>query len=138
MSFAELQTKFQAGIRNGDQSILASIRDLPGTDRATLFGLLLRLSASSRGIPSERLSNASQFPRRGSIRPPRRRLYRVHILTAVKCAVYGARVPDFMLGIPAWRTNRSAIDLAQFERALSNAFDAADAPIAAMESLQDT
>jgi hypothetical protein len=39
MSLADLQTKFQAGIRNGDQSILASIRDSPGTDRAKLFAV---------------------------------------------------------------------------------------------------
>jgi len=51
---------------------------------------------------------------------------------------YGTRLPDFMLEMPSWSTNRSAIDLARFERALSDAFDAADAPRAVMESLQGT
>jgi hypothetical protein len=50
---------------------------------------------------------------------------------------YGARLPDFMHETAPWRANRGAIDLARFERALSDAFDAADAPLSSIDALAD-
>ncbi len=138
MRLAELQTKFQAGIRNGDQSILGSIRDSQRTDRATLFAVYydayqLRLA--------EFLANDFPMLRNLLGEEAFGRLAEDYIESTPSrqpnARWYGTRLPDFMLEIPSWCTNRSAIDLARFERALSDAFDAADAPIAAMESLQD-
>ena len=139
MRLADLQMKFQAGIRNSDQSILASVRDSQRTDRATLFAVYydayrLRLAEflandfpMLRNLLGEEAFGrlAGDYIESTPSRQPNARWY-------------GTRLPDFMLEIPSWCTNRSAIDLARFERALSDAFDAADAPIAAMESLQDT
>jgi hypothetical protein len=50
---------------------------------------------------------------------------------------YGTRLPDFMQESPPWRRNQSAIDLARFERALSDAFDAPDAPISTIDALRE-
>jgi hypothetical protein len=46
-------------------------------------------------------------------------------------------LPDFMHETAPWRANRVAIDLARFERALSDAFDAADAPLSSIDALAD-
>lgn len=51
---------------------------------------------------------------------------------------YGARLPDTLAGDARWADRRDLIDLARFERALADAFDAADADIldaAALRSL---
>jgi hypothetical protein len=138
MKLAELQTRFQAGIVAGGQSILASIVDSRRTDRATLFAVYhdayrLRLA--------EFLSN--DFP-----------ILRVHIGEEAFARLvehyiestpsrhpnarwYGTRLPDFMQKTAPWRTNRRAIDLARFERALAEAFDAPDAPISTIDALRD-
>lgn len=139
MKLAELQTKFQAAIIEGDQAILTSIADSPRADRATLFAVYydayrLRLA--------EFLANDFPILRIHLGDETFGRLVEDYIEAAPSrqpnARWYGARLPDFMQETASWRTNRSAIDLARFERALSDAFDAADAPVAAIDSLRDT
>jgi len=48
---------------------------------------------------------------------------------------FSARAPEFMRENAKWRAKRRAIGVAQFERALTDAFDAADAPVASLEAL---
>lgn len=48
---------------------------------------------------------------------------------------YARGLPDFMEQSDGWRTNRGACDLARFERALADAFDAADAPTSTAQTL---
>lgn len=139
MRLAELQTKFQAGVLNGDQTILGSIKDSGRTDRATLFAVYhdayrLRLAEFL----------ASDFPmlRQYLGEETFGRLVEDYIESTPSrhrnARWYGTRLPDFMHEASAWRANQCAIALAQFERALSDAFDAAEAPIATIEPLQDT
>ena len=139
MSLAELQTKFQAGIIENDQTILTSIKDSLRTDRATLFAVYydayrLRLA--------EFLSNDFPILRLHLGDEAFGRLVEDYIESAPphqpNARWYGTRLPKFMCEAPQWRTNRRAIDLARFERALSNAFDAPDAPISTLDTLRNT
>jgi hypothetical protein len=139
MRLAELQTKFQAGILGSDQTILASIRKSRRTDRAALFAVYhdayrLRLAEFL----------AKDFPILRSYLGEEAfgRLVEDYIESTVSrqpnARWYSVRLPDFMRETPPWRVNESAIDLARFERALSDAFDAPDEPQATIESLRDT
>jgi hypothetical protein len=139
MRLAELQTVFQAGVLNGDETILDSIKDSQRTGRAALFAVYhdayrLRLAEFlANDFPILRLYLGEEAF--GSLvedyiesMPSRHRNARW----------YGGRLPEFMQETTAWRTNKNAMSLALFERALADAFDAADAPIAAIESLRST
>ena len=138
MKLAELQTRFQAGIVKGDDAILASIADSRKTDRATLFAVYhdayrLRLAEFlSTDFPVLRVylgEEAFELLARGYIESAPSR--------QPNARWYGTRLPDFMQKTAPWLTNRSAIDLARFERALSDAFDAADAPVSTIDALRD-
>ena len=50
---------------------------------------------------------------------------------------FGARLPEFLASAPRWREDAARRDLARFERALSDAFDAADAPTLGVEALHE-
>jgi hypothetical protein len=138
MKLAELQTRFQAGIVKGDNAILAAIADSRRTDRATLFAVYhdayrLRLA--------EFLSTDFPVLRAHLGEETFGLLVEDYIESAPSSQPnarwYGTRLPDFMQKTAPWRRNRSAIDLARFERALSDAFDAADAPISTIDALRD-
>jgi hypothetical protein len=137
MKLAELQTRFQAGIVKGDQTILASIADSRKTDRATLFAVYhdayrLRLA--------EFLANDYPVLRLHLGEVTFGRLVEHYIDSAPSrhpnARWYGTRLPDFMQETPPWRRNQSAIDLARFERALSDAFDAPDVPVSTIDALR--
>ena len=138
MTFSELQAKFQAGILENDGKILASIADPRKTDRTTSFAVYYD---AYRIRLAEFLSN--DFPMlRSYLRSDAfGRLVGDYILSAPSrqrnARWYGARLPEFMQRAARWRTKTAAIDLARFERALSNAFDAADAPIISVDALSD-
>lgn len=136
MTLAEVQSKFQAGILEDDRVVLASIADSHRTDRATLFSVYydayrLRLA--------EFLSNDYPILRTRLGDEAFGRLVEDYILSAPSrqrnARWYGARLPEFMQAAASWRTSRGAIDLARFERALSDAFDAADAPLISIDAL---
>lgn len=139
MRLAELQSKFQAGILGSDRTILASIKDSRRTNRATLFAVYYD---GYRFRLAEFLANDFPILRTHMGEEAFGRLVEDYIGSAPSrqpnARWYGVRLPDFMHEFPPWRTNQGAIDLARFERALSNAFDAADAPMATIESLRDT
>jgi hypothetical protein len=138
MKLAELQMRFQAGIVEGDNAILASIADSRRTDRATLFGVYhdayrLRLAEFlSHDFPVLRVhlgeETFGQLVEDYILSTPSRQ---------PNARWYGTHLPDFMQKTAPWRRNRSAIDLARFERALSDAFDAPDTPISTIDALRD-
>ena len=138
MTLAELQTKFQAGILENDRSVLASIANSRKTDRATLFAVYYD---AYRMRLAEFLSNDFPILRTCLGDEAFGRLVEDYILSAPSrqrnARWYGARLPDFMHETAPWRANRGAIDLARFERALSDAFDAADAPLSSIDALAD-
>jgi hypothetical protein len=138
MKLAELQTKFQAGIVEGDQTILASIGDSQKTDRATLFAVYYN---AYRSRLAEFLSNDFPILRDYLGEEAFGRLVEDFIEATPSrhpnARWYGTRLPHFMCKTAPWWRNRSAIDLALFERALSYAFDAPDAPTSTIDALRD-
>ncbi len=143
MKLAEIQARFQAGVLGDDErdraAILGSIKNSPRADKATLFAVYhdayrLRLA--------EFLSN--DFPALRAYLGDEAfgQLVEDYVLSAPSrqrnARWYGARLPDFMGETAPWREHRNAVDLARFERALSDAFDAADAPALAIDVLQNT
>jgi hypothetical protein len=138
MTLAELQTKFQAGILEDDPTVLTSIADSRKTDRATLFAVYYD---AYRMRLAEFLSNDFPILRIRLGDEVFGHLVEDYILSAPSrqrnARWYGTRLPDFMQESEPWRANREAIDLARFERALSDAFDAADAPVSSIDVLAD-
>ena len=136
MNLAELQTKFQDGIIEGEKTILTSVMDSRKTGRETLFAVYhdayrMRLAGF--------LSNDFPILRARLGDEAFGRLAEDYILSAPSrqrnARWYAARLPEFMSETTRWQTNRSAIDLARFERALSNAFDAADTSLSSIDAL---
>jgi hypothetical protein len=139
MRLAELQTRFQEGVVNGHRTIFASIKDSRRTDRAILFGVYYD---AYRSRLAEFLANDFPILRSHLGEEAFGQLCKDYIESTLSLQPnarwYGTRLPDFMRKTPSWRTNKTAIDLAAFERALSNAFDAPDLPQAGIDSLRDT
>jgi hypothetical protein len=138
MTLAELQNKFQAGILEDNQTVLPSIRDSRKTDRDSLFSIYydayrLRLAGF--------LSNEFPMLRAYLGEESFGRLVEDYIFSGPSrqrnARWYGARLPEFMQETAQWRATIEARDLARFERALSDAFDAADAPIISVDALSD-
>lgn len=140
MKLSEIQTTFQSAVLAGTEprraAILDSIGDGPRADRATLFDVYvdayrLRLADFvSNDFPVLRCHLGDEAFGRlvedyVSWAPSRQRNARW----------YASSLPDFMRETAPWRTSHSACDLAQFERALADAFDAPDAPALGLDAL---
>lgn len=136
MTLAELQSKFQAGILSEDQEVLARIADSRKTDRSTLFSVYQN---AYRLRLAEFLSNDYPALRTYLGDEAFGALVEDYILSAPSrnrnARWYGARLPDFMQGSDRFRENEEAVDLARFERALADVFDAADGPQLSVDAL---
>jgi hypothetical protein len=141
MTLSEIQSAFQAAVLAGGKAygtaILASVEDSSRTDRESLFSVYvdayrLRLTEFiSTDFPTLRLhlgddAFASLVEDYVTSMPSRQRNARW----------YASRLPEFMAATPPWRDDHAACDLARFERALADAFDAADAIVITIEALQ--
>ncbi len=142
MTLSEIQSAFQAAVLSGEKEhcagIINSVEDSARTDRKTLFNVYvdayrLRLTEfMSADFPILRLhlgddAFAPLVEDYVASAPSRQRNARW----------YASRLPEFMSATPPWRDDRAACDLARFERALADAFDAADALTIAIDALQD-
>ncbi|CAN2535234.1 hypothetical+protein [Methylocapsa aurea] len=139
MRLADLQAMFQAGVLAGAEDgarILESVKNSAQADRTTLFGVYVN---AYRARLAEFL--AADFP-------ALRALIGEEAFDALADAYIGAqpsrqrnarwyttRLPDFLRESAEWRDNARAIDLASFERALTDAFDAPDAEPLAIDAL---
>ena len=131
MKLSELQALFQAAVRSGragDELLGAIHESTRGARRETLFGVYrnayrVRLSEFlAEDFPALKVflgedDFASLSQDYIDARPPRRRNARW----------FTSELPDFMAASETWRAAARAISLALFERALTDAFDAADA-----------
>lgn len=137
MKLAELQAKFQAGILGHNQTVLASIRDSHGANRATLFAIYYD---SYRLRLAEFLSNDFPVLRNYLGEEMFGRLVEEYIESTPSrhrnARWYSTRLRDFMCETAPWQNSPNAIDLAQLEGALADVFDAADAPLVGVESLR--
>lgn len=139
MTLAELQAMFQAGVLAGHEDgapVLDCVKNSRRTDRTTLFGVYVNayrarlaefLVADYPGLRA--LLGEEEFDALAQdyidAEPSRRRNARW----------YTTRLPDFLRRSETWRDNARAIDLALFERALTDAFDAPDTPALRLDAL---
>lgn len=139
MSLAQLQEFIQSAIlaeQPPDRKALGAIRDSRRADRRDLFvvyheGYRRRLAEFiSNDYPTLREHLGDEYF--GALvedyigrTPSRDRNARW----------YASRLPDFMKSQDSWRHDRLACDLAQLERALLDAFDAADADAIGVDAL---
>jgi hypothetical protein len=140
VTLKDIQTKFQAAVMAGGQpegaDILVSIKDSARTNRAILFGVYvnayrLRLfEFMTIDYPALReLLGKEAFDA----------LIEAYVVAEPSrfrnARWFSTRLPDFMEASATWRTNARALSLARLERALTDAFDAADAEPLALEAL---
>jgi hypothetical protein len=139
MKLAELQALFQAGVLSGDEEgaeVLPAIKSSPQETRETLFGVYvdayrLRLDEFlNEDYPAlHALLGDDSFDALVedyiSANPPRHRNARW----------YTTALPDFMQASEQWKDQTPAISLARFERALTDAYDAAESDSLTIESL---
>ncbi|HEY8072310.1 MAG TPA: DNA-binding domain-containing protein [Methylocystis sp.] len=142
MRLSEIQSAFQAAVLAGENGgrgkIIDSVDDSPKTDRSTLFSVYidayrLRLTEFvSNDFPILRShlgdhAFASLVEDYVDAAPSRQRNARW----------YASRMPEFMSAVRPWGEQTDACDLARFERALANAFDANDARSLTIAVLQE-
>ncbi len=141
MKLAELQSLFQSAVLTGDAedgAILDVIAPPRDADRAAMMGVYvnayrLRLAEFlDEDYPALRvLLGDDDFEALVEAyidaNPSRLRNARW----------YTARLPEFMQESENWSANALAIGLALFERALTDAYDAADAPALSIETLAE-
>jgi hypothetical protein len=136
MKLARLQNAFQAGVLRGDPAISRSVLDSRRLDRAARFKIYFD---AYRLRLAEFLSN--DYPVVRSFLGDERfgLLVEAYIEATPSrhpnARDYGRRLPDFMRLTAPWSERGDAIDLARLERALSDAFDAADGPLLAIGRL---
>lgn len=129
MKLAALQNAFQAGVLLRDAAISRSILDSRRLDRAARFKIYFD---AYRFRLAEFLSN--DYPvTRSFLGDERFGLLVEAYIEATPSRYpnarnYGSRLPALMRLTSPWSEGRDAIDLARLERALSDAFDAADGP----------
>jgi hypothetical protein len=140
VKLADIQTGFQAALLADEEpcgGVLEWLKNSSRTDCRTLFGVYydayrLRLAEIvSNDFPILRLHLGDQAFGR---------LVENYISSAPSrqhnARWYASRLPDFMSETTPWSANRSACDLARLERALTDAFDAADATVLGVADLQ--
>jgi hypothetical protein len=128
--FARQQDDFQRGILSGDDSILAEILDSPKETRDVLYGVY-RHAYGSRLVDALRNDHKllhgylgdEMFDAMG------------HAYVAAKPSHhpnlrwFSQRLPDFLRSTAPYNDHPILADLAALEKALNDAFDAADAPV---------
>jgi hypothetical protein len=141
MELFEIQARFQAGVLSGEEpgraAVLASIEDSPHADRVERFGLYVE---AYRLRLAEFVSNDFPVLRDHLGDDAFGRLVEDFIRSepsrSRSARQYASRLPDFMRDSPIWKARRRACDLARLERALNDAFDAADAPALTIDDLR--
>jgi hypothetical protein len=139
MRLAELQAAFQSAVLSGagkDPKVLASLTKPGARDRATGFGVYVK---SYRLRVAEYLEE--DYPALKSFLGDKR--FEKLVLDYVaanpsrtrNARYFSARLPDFMQDSEEWRGEAQAQGVAQMERALTDAFDAADGESCPLETL---
>ena len=136
MRLAELQASFQDAVLTGDRKILASIEASRRLDRTARFEIY---ADSYRFRLAEFLSKDYPVLRNALSDEDFGALVEAYIEAMPSphrnARWYGQRLPEFMRATDPWRKRRRSIDLALFERALADAFDAADADVLGLDAV---
>jgi hypothetical protein len=134
--FARQQSEFQRGILTGDEKVLAEILDSPQEKREVLFGVY-KYAYSSRLVEAMRNDHKLLHGYLGD-----------EMFDAMGEAYVAANpsqhpnlrwfskdVPDFLRATQPYSDYPVVADLAALEKALNDAFDAADAPVLALADM---
>jgi hypothetical protein len=134
--FARQQDDFQRGILSGDDSILAEILDSPKEKREVLYGVY-RHAYGSRLVDALRNDHELLHSYLGD-----------EMFDAMGYAYVAAKpshhpnlrwfsqgLPDFLRSAELYSDHPVLADLAALEKALNDAFDAADAPVLALTDM---
>jgi len=139
MTLAELQAAFQSAVLSGaakDSTVLASLTKPVARERATGFGVYVK---GYRLRVAEYLEE--DFPALRSLLGDKRFEELVSDFVAANpsrtrnARYFSARLPEFLQESDKWRGKARAVGVARLERALTDAFDAADGDACALETL---
>lgn len=133
MSLGDIQTSLQRAMLDGDDAILDLICDNSRTSRRTLFGVYRNAYA---GRLVDVLGNEYPLLRKymgdADFETLARRFIAAHPSRAQNARWFGAKLPTFLLAEAA---QLEIIELAAIEKAVSDAFDAIDAPVIGVSDL---
>ncbi len=133
---AELQSSLQAAILDNDDAVLPLIRDSAKENRKALLGVYrnayaLRLIEALK-VEYEFLHG---FFGETEFTAMARAYIGAHLSRSPNIRWIGAALPDFLAATAPYTTSPVIADLARLEKALNDAFDAADSPVAGQEVL---
>jgi hypothetical protein len=134
--FARQQDDFQRGILSGDDTILAEILDSPKEKREILYGVY-RHAYGSRLVDALRNDHGllhsylgdEMFDTMGYAYVAARPSHRPNLRW------FSQGLPDFLKTTEPYSDHPILADLAALEKALNDAFDAADAPVLALADM---
>jgi hypothetical protein len=133
---ARQQSDFQRGILSGDDQVLAEILDSPKEKRETLLGVY-RYAYVSRLVEAMRNDHKllhlylgdEMFDAMGAA------YVAAHPSQHPNLRWFSQRLPEFLKSSEPYRDHPVLSDLAALEKALNDAFDAADAPVLALTDM---
>jgi hypothetical protein len=136
MKLAELQAEFQKGILGRPDKILDSVCETPRLSRVDRFAVYENAYRLRLG---EVLGNDYPILRKALGDETFGEIVGGYIDTVEShhpnVRWYSRKLPDFMASHEPWSAQRLFVDLAFFERALEDAFDAADATALAIDAV---
>ena len=134
--FARQQSAFQQGILTGDASVLAEILDSPQEKREVLFGVYQH-AYGSRLVEAMRNDHKllhsylgdEMFDEMGEA------YVAAHPSHHANLRWFSQGLPEFLKSHESYRDHPVLSDLAALEKALNDAFDAAEAPVLALSDM---
>ncbi len=130
MNLAELQDSFQKALLAGDDAVLAALADGPRASRQTLLGVyrdgyilrLIEFAQNDHELLRVYLGDEA-------FEELVRACAAAHPSHTRNARYFCARLPEFLAAAPPYDAHPQLAELAALEKALNDAFDAADAPV---------
>jgi hypothetical protein len=135
-SLAMLQARFQGSLLNGDDCVFADILDSPREDRKILFEVYRNAYAARLvEIIQHDFERLHAWLGHEAFDAAARAYVASHPSRHANARWYSQGLPAFLKTAAPWRDAPELADLAALERALNDAFDAADGPVLKLEAL---
>ncbi len=133
---AELQSRLQSAILENDDAVLPLIRDSAKENRKALLGVY-RNAYTSRLIEALKVEYEllRGFLGEKEFAAAARAYVRAHPSHSPNIRWVGADLPDFLATTMPYAKSLVIADLARLEKAINDAFDAADSPVIGQEVL---
>lgn len=136
MNLAEIQNEFQKALLHGDESILATLADSTRESRAVLLGVyrdgymlrLIELAQNDHELLRVYLGD-------DAFETMARNYAAAHPSHNRNARYFCQRLPEFLASTQPYNEHPQLAELAALEKALNDAFDAADAPLLEIATL---